>query len=77
MAIRTILRLPDVKAATGFDSTSQIYDLMAQGKFPRPVKLSAQAVGWYEDEVAQWQDERERAVIGLPRDRKRRTTEAV
>ena len=33
MAIRTILRLQAVKAATGFESTSQIYELMARGDF--------------------------------------------
>jgi prophage regulatory protein len=69
------------KAATGFESTSQIYELMARGDFPRAVKLSAQAVGWYEDEIAEWQQSRPRAKGGAaPRERKRRqtsTTEAA
>jgi prophage regulatory protein len=75
MAIRTILRLQAVKAATGFESTSQIYELMARGDFPRAVKLSVQAVGWYEDEIAEWQQSRPRAEGGAaPRARKRRQT---
>jgi prophage regulatory protein len=60
---------------------SQIYELIAQGEFPRPVKLSAQAVGWFEDEIAQWQEQRPRTAPGAaPRDRKRRdpsTTKAA
>ena len=70
MAVRTILRLPAVKAATGFESTSQIYDLMARDEFPRAVKLSAQAVGWYADEIAEWQQARKR-ITGAVRPRKR------
>ena len=80
MAIRRILRKPDVKLVTGLGD-SQIYELIARDEFPRPVKLSAQAVGWFEDEVAQWQEQRPRTAPGAaPRDRKRRrtsTTEAA
>jgi prophage regulatory protein len=69
--VRTILRMPQVEAASGLKQ-SHIYDLISQGKFPRPVKLSSQAVGWYSDEVRAWQDSRERAMGGWsPRDRKR------
>jgi prophage regulatory protein len=51
MAVRTILRLPAVEKATG-NKKSQIYALMAKGEFPRPVKISLQSVGWYEDEMS-------------------------
>jgi prophage regulatory protein len=44
MAIRKILRLSAVEEATGFKK-SQIYNLMAKGQFPRPLRLSEQAVG--------------------------------
>jgi prophage regulatory protein len=75
MAIRKILRLPAVKEASGYDSTSQIYALMAKGEFPRPVKIGEQAVGWYEDEIEQWQAKRPRATGGwCPRDRKRQSS---
>jgi prophage regulatory protein len=77
-AVRTILRMPQVEAATGLKQ-SHIYDLIAQGKFPRGVKSSSQATGWFADEVSRWQDERPRAMGGWrPRDRKRQTaTEAA
>jgi prophage regulatory protein len=71
MAIRKILRKRGVKEATGLQD-SQIYELMARGEFPRPVKLSAQAVGWFEDEVIAWQEKRPRTARGTaPRNRKR------
>jgi prophage regulatory protein len=70
--IRTILRMPQVEAATGLKQ-SHIYDLISQGRFPRGVKLSSQATGWFADEIAQWQEERPRAMGGWsPRDPKRR-----
>jgi prophage regulatory protein len=79
MAVRTILRLPAVERATG-NKKSQIYALMASGDFPRPVKISPQCVGWYEDEIETWQQQRQRSAGGWsPRDRKRQqsTSEAA
>jgi prophage regulatory protein len=35
-------------------STSTLQRLVAAGAFPRPVRLSTQLVGWYEDQVDQW-----------------------
>lgn len=55
--MQKLLRLNDVKAATGLGRTS-LYDLMARGEFPRPVPLSARARGWLESEVRAWQDSR-------------------
>lgn len=52
-----LLRLPAVKATVGL-STSTIYDLMRDGKFPRQVKISLNAVGWRADEVQAWIAER-------------------
>jgi prophage regulatory protein len=46
-------RLPAVRAYTGL-STTTIYDLMAKGKFPRPVKLTGRAVAWPESKIADW-----------------------
>ena len=40
-----ILRLSEVKHLTGL-CKSTIYDWMAQGKFPKSVKLSSKKVGW-------------------------------
>ena len=49
----TIYRLPDVKARTGL-SRSTLYAMMAEGRFPKPIKLGERAVGWSEAEVSDW-----------------------
>jgi prophage regulatory protein len=61
--VRIILRMPQVEAATGLKQ-SHIYDLISRGLFPRGVKLSPQATGWFSDEIARWQEERPRAMGG-------------
>lgn len=52
-----ILRRPEVVHATGLSYTS-IFRLMREGRFPRPVKLSAKASGWIAAEVSDWLKER-------------------
>ena len=47
------LRRPAVESLTGL-SRSTIYDLIAKGSFPRPVRLTAKAVGWPESAIANW-----------------------
>ena len=54
---QTILRLPNVKSRTGL-SRSTLYLMMAEGRFPRPIKLGDRAVGWSEAEIAAWIDAR-------------------
>lgn len=49
--IATILRLPTVKAQTGYPR-STLYLRIAQGLFVKPVRLGERAVGWPADEVA-------------------------
>lgn len=48
-----ILRRPEVEQRTGL-SRSAIYAAMASGHFPRPLKLTAKAVGWLESSVEAW-----------------------
>ncbi|HSP17635.1 MAG TPA: AlpA family phage regulatory protein [Thermoanaerobaculia bacterium] len=48
---RRILRLPEVKAATG-KSRSTIYLDVSQKLFPPAVRLGARMVGWPEDDIA-------------------------
>ena len=52
-----MLRRPIVEDMTGL-GRSTIYDLMAKGQFPRPVKLTGRAVAWPESEVAAWLESR-------------------
>lgn len=47
------LRRPAVQDLTGL-SRSTIYDLMAKGVFPRPVRLTKKAVAWPESAIADW-----------------------
>ncbi|MDA8587066.1 AlpA family transcriptional regulator [Rhodobacteraceae bacterium] len=52
-----ILRRPDVETLTGL-SRSTLYAMMAEGTFPKPVKLGKRAVGWREAELLEWLDAR-------------------
>ena len=52
-----ILKRPEVEARTAL-SRSTLYAMMAEGQFPKPVKLGARAVGWVESEIAAWLESR-------------------
>lgn len=54
---RTLMRIPAVCAATGL-SRAGIYRLLAAGKFPRPIRLTPQAVVWPSTSVQSWIDDR-------------------
>lgn len=56
------IRKPEVLEKTGIGGTSTLYDWMASGKFPRPVKLGAKIAAWRESEVDAWMEAREREV---------------
>lgn len=48
-----LLRIGDVKSHVGLGK-SKIYALIAEGRFPRPYKLSTKAARWSEREVLAW-----------------------
>lgn len=50
---RRALRVPEVKRRTGLSRTT-IWRLVRAKEFPRPHRLSRNAVGWYEDDVDRW-----------------------
>jgi prophage regulatory protein len=52
-----ILRLPAVEELTGLKK-STIYSQVANGSMPSPVRLSARAVGWREEDMSRWLLER-------------------
>ena len=54
---KNILRRPEVEARIGL-SRSGIYAAMAEGNFPKPIKLGARAVGWAESEIDAWLESR-------------------
>ncbi|WP_043767346.1 helix-turn-helix transcriptional regulator [Algiphilus aromaticivorans] len=49
----SILRLPDVLEQTGL-SRSMLYQLMAEERFPRAVRLAQRAVGWRQSDISAW-----------------------
>lgn len=46
-------RRPEVEEITGL-SRSGIYQMMAEGRFPRPIKLAARVVVWPESAIREW-----------------------
>ena len=64
IAGRRILRCKDVEAVTGL-SRSSIYRLMNRGLFPqRVVHPHVHRVGWFEDEVARFNEQSTRQPLG-------------
>lgn len=51
----TLLRLPDVESIVGYKK-SKIYNLMAENKFPHPVRLGKLSVRWKSSEISSWID---------------------
>ncbi len=54
------LRLPDVTAETGL-SVSTIRRRELDGQFPRRIRLSANAAGWWSEDIDRWKEERRQA----------------
>lgn len=55
--IEKLYRLPELIENIGLKRSS-IYQLMAEGRFPKPLKISARAVAWRAGDIAKWQSER-------------------
>lgn len=53
MTPERMMRRPEVEIRTGL-SRSTLYAMMADGTFPRPVRLGKRAVGWPESVIAEW-----------------------
>jgi prophage regulatory protein len=54
---KTIIRLTEVKRRTG-KSRAAIYVGMSCNKFPTSISLGARAVGWIEEEIDDWIEDR-------------------
>lgn len=48
-----VLKRRAVEVKTGL-TRSALYALIAQGLFPRPIRLGLRSVGWVEGEIDQW-----------------------
>jgi len=54
-----ILKRQEVESLTRL-SRSALYREMAEGNFPRPIRLTQRSVGWVLSEVTAWIESRER-----------------
>ncbi len=52
-----LIKLKQVMECTGM-ARSRVYKLMAEGQFPKPVKLGLRIVAWVETEVCVWGHEK-------------------
>ena len=53
-----VIKIKEVSERTQV-SRSQVYSLIAEGKFPKPIKLGGgRSSGWILSEVDQWVDDR-------------------
>ena len=59
-AVPRLLTLRDVTAATAL-SRSAVYALMAESRFPKPIRIGSRAVRWVEREVLDFIASRPRA----------------
>jgi prophage regulatory protein len=55
------LRLPSVRRRTGL-GRSTIYRLIAERKFPAPVRLASRAVAWRASDLDRWSESRPTAM---------------
>jgi prophage regulatory protein len=56
-SVRRFLRFHEVRRATGL-AHATIYEWMDLGKFPKSVPLGGRRIGWIEDEIVEWQNQR-------------------
>jgi prophage regulatory protein len=54
-----ILRKPEVLARVGIKN-STLYAWIAQGSFPRPLRIGSRAVGWQESQIDKWIEQKAR-----------------
>lgn len=52
-ATTRLIRRPELLRMTGL-ANSTLYAYMAQGRFPRPVKIGARSVAWPEEAILDW-----------------------
>ena len=62
--VQRIYRRREVEALTG-KKRSALYQDIQNGKFPKPIKIGERAVGWTEQSIQAWQEERIAASAGL------------
>ncbi|EPD0208797.1 helix-turn-helix transcriptional regulator [Salmonella enterica] len=61
---RKILLKREVKDILRIKGDSSFYEMIKRGEFPAGFKVGLRRVGWYEDEVYSWLDERAKEARG-------------
>ena len=56
--VQRVLRLEEVLPASGAKSPQQLYNWIADGQYPPPIKIGRRAVAWPEREVVDEQQRR-------------------
>lgn len=54
MEVQKIIRSGEIRTVTGY-GIAMIYRMIERGEFPKPVRLGRRAVGWRENDIAEWQ----------------------
>jgi prophage regulatory protein len=55
--LHKVIRLRDLPNYVGLGRT-QVEQLISEGRFPKPVKLSTRRIAWLESEIIAWQQDR-------------------
>jgi prophage regulatory protein len=55
--LHRVIRLRDLPNYVGLGRT-QVEQLISEGRFPKPVRLSTRRIAWLESEVIAWQQDR-------------------
>lgn len=53
----TLIRLPEASRRTGY-GRAWIYKLIAQNRFPQPIKIGSRSIAFVESEVDEWINQR-------------------
>jgi prophage regulatory protein len=62
---RRIIREPEVEARTHRSRSQRWRDIRA-GKFPAPIQIGPNSIGWFEDEIDNWVASRPRRTYCAP-----------
>ncbi|CAI2791790.1 Predicted transcriptional regulator [Serratia grimesii] len=54
---KRLIKMPEVMHRTG-NGKAWIYKLIAQDRFPRPVKIGSRSIAFIESEIDEWIDQR-------------------
>ncbi|WP_099350727.1 helix-turn-helix transcriptional regulator [Erwinia amylovora] len=54
---QSFIRFPEVQKRSGYGK-AWIYKLIAQGRFPQPIKIGSRSIAFIESEIDEWINQR-------------------